>query len=412
MRPVNLDHAAASPLLPEALEAMMPFFTEHFGNPQSIHSLGHKPQEAIESARGQVASLINASPAEIIFTASASESNNLALKGLTGAAQGTRPKTGSPKGHIIVSAIEHPSVQKPVQTLASSGFEVTELKVDKHGLVEPEDLDKAIRPDTVLVSVMHANNEVGTIEPLAELARVCRRHNVLFHSDGTAAVGRIPVDVHKLGLDSYSFSAQSFYGPKGAAALFVKAGHRLHPLIEGGVQEQARRAGTENVPAIVGMGRAAEIARQNMAHWAATMKTLSVRLVAMLSEKLDHIIFTGHAEQRLPGHVSFCVEFVEGEAMLLLLDDAGIVAASGSACTAKTLKASHVLLAMGLPHAIAQSSLVLTMGKDTTMEDVNYFLETFPPIVKRLRAMSPLYAKLLKGEDPYRTEKEFGHGGH
>jgi cysteine desulfurase len=247
---------------------------------------------------------------------------------------------------------------------------------------------------------------MGTIEPLAEIAQVCRKHRVLLHSDGTAAVGRAPVDIKKLGCDSYSFAAQSFYGPKGAAALYLRTGLKLQPLIEGGVQERSRRAGTENVPAIVGMGKAAELARQNTSRWSESMTRLSRRLLAELPKRLEHIILTGHPENRLPGHVSLCVEFVEGEGMLLFLDDEGIAAASGSACTAKTLKASHVLLALGLSHAIAQSSLMLTMGKDTTDEDVDYFLVKLPPIVERLRKMSPLYAKLLKGEDPYETRND------
>lgn len=381
---------------------MLPFYTEYFGNPQSIHSLCNEPAKALDESRERVAGLVGASPAEIIFTASASESNNLALKGLV---------TGH-KNHIIVSAIEHQSVLLPTETLAKAGYEVTKLSVDGHGLVNPEELERAIRPETALVSIAHASNEIGTIQPLAELARVCRKHKVLFHSDGTAAVGRIPVNVRELGVDSYSFSAPSFYGPKGAAALYLRTGLTVKPLVEGGVQERNRRAGTENVPAIVGMGKAAELARRDLSLWSERMARLSRRLLGELPKRLSHIVLTGHPERRLPGHVSLSVEYVEGEAMLLLLDDAGIAATSGSACTAKTLKASHVLLALGLPHAIAQSSLVLTLGKDTTDEDIDYFLTALPSIVTRLRSMSPLYAKLLKGGNPYETKDESCNGGH
>jgi len=405
MHRVNFDYAAAAPLAPEAYEAMKPFLTEHFGNPQSIHSLADKPREAMETARSQVAALVNASPSEMVFTSCASESNNLAIKGLIQANRESRR-------HIVVSSIEHQSVLRPVEALAKAGFEVTRLGVDEHGLIRLDELESAIRPDTALVSVMHANNEIGTIEPLAEIAEVCRKHKVLLHSDGTAAVGRMPVDVNSLGCDSYSFAAQSFYGPKGAAVLYLKTGIRPRPLIEGGVQEKGRRAGTEDVPAIVGMGEAAAIALESLPEWSDRMTRLGRRMFAELPKRLERIILTGHPENRLPGHVSLCVEFVEGEGMLLFLDDNGIAVASGSACTAKTLKASHVLLAIGLPHAIAQSSLMLTMSKDTTDEEVDYFLAKLPPIVERLRKMSPLYAKLLKGEDPYETKQESCNGGH
>ena len=405
MHRVNFDYAAAAPLAPEAYEAMKPFLTEHFGNPQSIHSLADKPREAMETARSQVAALVNASPSEMVFTSCASESNNLAIKGLIQANRESRR-------HIVVSSIEHQSVLRPVEALAKAGFEVTRLGVDEHGLIRLDELESAIRPDTALVSVMHANNEIGTIEPLAEIAEVCRKHKVLLHSDGTAAVGRMPVDVNSLGCDSYSFAAQSFYGPKGAAVLYLKTGIRPRPLIEGGVQEKGRRAGTEDVPAIVGMGEAAAIALESLPEWSDRMTRLGRRMFAELPKRLERIILTGHPENRLPGHVSLCVEFVEGEGMLLFLDDNGIAVASGSACTAKTLKASHVLLAIGLPHAIAQSSLMLTMSKDTTDEEVDYFLAKLPPIVERLRKMSPLYAKFLKGEDPYETKQESCNGGH
>jgi len=400
------DHAAAAPLLPEALEAMRPFFTDHFGNPQSIHRFGIEPARALEEARARVASLIGeSSTARIVFTASATESNNLAVKGIA--------RSLAAKGnHIVVSAVEHASVMSPARTLEREGFEVTEVRVDKYGTVHPGELEKSFHPGTVLAAVQHASNEIGTVQPLAELAAACRRHGVLLHSDGTAAVGRIPVDVGALGVDSYAFPAQSFYGPKGAAALWLRSGVRPRSLVEGGIQEKGRRAGTENVPAIVGMGRAAEIAALNLAAWSAHMARLGGRLLAALPERVEHIILTGHPEHRLPGHVSLCVEFVEGESMLLFLEDEGFAVASGSACTSKTLKASPVLLAIGLPHSVAQSSLMLTLGKDTTEAEVDRFLEKLPPIVERLRSMSPLYAKYQRGEDPYATPESSCEGGH
>ncbi len=392
----NFDQASAVPVLPEAVEAMMPFLTEQFGNPLSIHSLGQQPAQALEDARARVAGLVGVKPQTLIFTSSASEANNLAIKGLALA--------NADKGkHVVVSAIEHQSVLRPAHALESLGFSVTELAVDKYGQVDPGRLDKALRPDTVLVSIQHASNEIGTIQHLPELAAVCRRHRVPFHSDGAAAVGRMPVSVPELGVDAYSFAAQSFYGPKGAAALYLGPGLKLAPLIDGGIQERGRRAGTENVPAIVAMGKAAEVARTKVGDWKKQLSSLSTRLLAELPRRLDHVVLTGHPTERLAGHASLCVEFVEGEAMLLFLDDAGFAAASGSACTAKSLKASHTLLAIGLPHAIAQTSLVLTLGKDSTAEQVDRFLDVLPGIVARLRQMSPLYAKLQKGEDPYAT---------
>jgi cysteine desulfurase len=388
------DHAAAAPLLPEAREVMMPFLGDEFGNPSSLHRFGNKPREAIEVARAQVATLINSRPDDIVFTASASESNNLALKGLA--------LSRSDKGrHLVASAIEHVSVLEPLKSLCPLGFEYDLVPVESDGMVDPAKLAAAIKTETILVSVMHANYEVGTIQNIKELAAVAHRYRVPFHSDGTAAVGRIPVDVVDLGVDAYTFPAMSAYGPKGAAALYLKRGTRIQSLVEGGFQEKNRRAGTEDVAAIAGFGAAAAVAKAKLHEWSAGMTKLAQRIFNELPQKLDHVIFTGSMSNRAPGHVSIVVEFVEGEAMLLFLDDEGIAAASGSSCSAKTLKASHVLLAMGLPHTKAQSSLVLTMGKDSTDDDVTHFLDKLPPIVQRLRQISPLYAKFTKGEDPY-----------
>ncbi len=402
MRRVYFDYAAATSLLPEAFEAMMPFLKQDFGNPSSLHYLGTSAYQAIIPAREEVAGLINAQADAIIFTASASESNNLAIKGLSLA-------NHNKGNHIVVSAIEHSSVLVPVKNLKWLGFEFSVVDVDPFGRVDPERVGRAIRPETILVSVMHANYEIGTIQPLKEIVKVCHKKGVFVHSDGTAAVGRIPVDVSELDVDAYSFSAQSFYGPKGAAALYLKPGIRIVPLVEGGIQEKGRRAGTENVAVIVGMGRAAAITKEKLSEWSANIWRLDERLRTELPKKVARLVFTGHPIERLPGIVSLCVEFVEGEALLLSLDDEGIAAASGSACTARTLKASHVLLAIGLPHAIAQSSLLLTLGKDNTEADVDYFLERFPPIVQRLRNLSPLYAKYLKGENPYEFKTGQGH---
>ncbi|MBM3315807.1 cysteine desulfurase, partial [candidate division WOR-3 bacterium] len=281
------------------------------------------------------------------------------------------------------------------------GFEATLVPVDRDGMVDPDALAAAIRPDTILVSVQHASNEVGTLQNLKKLVRVAREQKVPFHADGAAAVGRVAVDVAELGVDAYSFPAQSVGGPKGAAALYLKKGTRIQPLVEGGVQERGRRAGTENVAAIVGFGAAADVASQRLPDWSAAMLRLAARIYDELPARIKRLVFTGSWQSRVSGHVSVCVEFVEGEAMLLFLDDEGIAAASGSSCTAKTLKASHVLLAMGLPHALAQTSLVLTLGPLSTDVDVDRLLERLPPVVERLRGMSPLYAKFSRGEDPY-----------
>lgn len=402
MKTVYFDHANSTPVLPEAIEAMQPYLNRHFGNPSSLHRFGDPPRQVIEQARNQVSRLINATPESIIFTSSATESNNLALKGLALAHQN--------KGrHIIVSAIEHISILEQTRTLKRFGFEVTSLKVDQWGRVDPQELRESIRPDTILVSVMHANYEIGTIQPVEQLAAICREQGILFHSDGTAAVGRIPVDVNRLGVDAYTFSSQSIYGPRGAGVLYLKPGTRITPLIEGGLQEKGRRAGTENVAAIAGMGRAAEITEQHLAGWQENMDRLGRRLYQELPNRIERIIFTGHPVDRLPGVISMCIEFVEGEALLLSLDDAGIAAASGSACTARTLKASHVLLALGIDHAIAQSSLLLTLGKDNTDQDVEYLLDQLPPIVSRLRSISPLYARYLRGENPYEFKAGQNH---
>jgi len=388
-RRVYLDNMATTPVLPEVLEAMLPYFRQVYGNPQSIHSWGDEAREAIEKAREQVSSLIGGDAEEIIFTSSGSEANNLAIKGL---AQGQIAKGK----HIIISAVEHFSVLHAARTLEKAGFEITEVPVDKYGLVDPDEIARNIKKDTILVSVMHANGEVGTIEPIAEIAKKVREAGVLFHTDAVASTGSIPVDVNKLGADALSLAGNEFYGPKGSGALWVRKRVRLIPLMDGGVQEGGRRPGTENVPAIVGMGKAAELAVRDMPSRMEKFVRLRDRLINGLPAAIDHTFLTGHPTQRLPQHASFCVEFIEGEGMLLLLNSQGIAVSSGSACTSKALKASHVLIAMGIPHEIAQGSLLFSLGVDNDEADIDYVLEKLPPIVDRLRQMSPLYAKFMK----------------
>jgi cysteine desulfurase len=389
MRRVYLDHIAATPLDPQVREAMLPYLGEKFGNPQSLHSHGQEALEAMEEARSQVADLIGASESEVFFTSSGSEANNFAVKGLSLA----RRDKGS---HIVVSAIEHQSVLHSAKSLEKFGLSSTFVPVDKHGLIDPEEVKKSIKKETVLVSIMLANSEVGTVEPLAEVAKVCRSLGVPLHTDAVAAVGNMPADVKDLGVDALSLAADQFYGPKGSAALFLKKGTRILPFIDGGIQEGGRRAGTENVAGIVGLGKAAEIAKARLPERMKKMKPLRDRLIDLLPQRVEHVVLTGHGEKRLPHHASFCFEFIEGEAMLLNLDMKGIAASSGSACTSRALKASHVLLAMGIDHALAQGSLVFSLIENTEAEDIDYLLDVFPPIIERLRKMSPLYTKFLE----------------
>ena len=380
---------AATPLDPRVFQAMAPFLQETFGNPQSLHSFGQEAQAAVEDARQSVARLIGASSEEIYFTASGSEANNFALKGLALANR----ERGT---HIVVSAVEHQSVLQAAKSLERLGFRSTQVPVDAAGRVDPEAVGRALTKDTGLVSIMTANSEVGTVEPVAEIAKVCRSRNVLFHTDAVAAAGSIPLDVKALGIDSLSLAGDPRFGPKGSAALFVRKGARILPLVDGGIQESGRRAGTENVAAIVGLGRAADLARTEMDERAARGRELRDYLIDSLPRKVEHVVLTGHRTERLPHQASFCVRFIEGEGMLLSLDMKGIAVASGSACTSRALKASHVLLSMGLDHALAQGSIVFGLIDSTTRADIDYVLEVFPPIVQRLRDMSPLYTQFLQ----------------
>ena len=367
----------------------MPYLGEVFGNPSSLHDWGDSVREAMETARAQVAQLVGADDEEIIFTGSGTESNNFAIKGLA-LAQQTKGK------HVVISAIEHFSVLHSARTLEKWGFEVSLVPVDKYGVVDPDGVRKSLRKDTVLVSVIYANGEVGTVEPIPEIARVTRENNVIFHTDAVAAAGTIPVNVKELGIDALSLAGNQFYGPKGVGALWLRKGVRIMPLLDGGVQEGGRRAGTENVPAIVGLGKAAELAAANMPARIKHLTLLRDRLLTELPGKVEQVVVTGHPQNRLPGHASFCIEFIEGESMLMLLNNRGVAVSSGSACTSRALKASHVLIAMGITHELAQGSLLFSFGMDNTLEDVDYVLEVLPPIVDKLRQMSPLYSKFTK----------------
>lgn len=389
MKKVYLDHAATTPVHPKVLEAMLPYFTVKFGNPSNLHDIGREAKDAIEAARAKTAALIHAKPEEMLFTASGAESNNLAIKGLA--------QANSKKGnHIIVSQIEHFSVLHPVKALEKSGFTVTYLETDKTGLVDPSDVAKAITKDTVLVSVMHANNEIGTIEPIEEISKITREKGVLFHTDAVASAGWVPLDVEKLGVDALSISGHQFYGPKGAAALYVRKGVRIKPQIEGGIQEDGRRSGTENVPAIVGLGKAAELAFTDVPQRMNTVSALRDRLQKGLVEKIDHMVVNGHPTKRLPHNLNVSMWYVEGESMLLFLNMQGISVSSGSACTSRALKSSHVLVCIGTDAAVANGTLLMSLGTGNTKEEIDYVIETLPPIVQRLREMSPLYEDMIK----------------
>lgn len=389
MRRVYLDNASTTPVLPDVQEAMTPFLVDIFGNPSSLHDWGDKAREAIEIARAQVAQLIGARTEEIIFTGNGTESNNFAIKGLA-LAQQTRGK------HVIISAIEHFSVLHSARTLEKWGFELSLIPVDKYGTVNPDDIRKNIRDDTILVSIMHANSEVGTIEPIKDIAAITKEKGVVLHTDAVATAGTIPVDVKELGVDALSLAGNQFYGPKGTGALWLRKGVRIIPLLDGGIQEGGRRAGTENITAIVGMGKAAEMAAADMTLRMERRSNLHNRLLSELPAKIEHVMVTGPSQNRLPGNASFCIEFIEGESMLMLLNTKGVAVSSGSACTSRALKASHVLIAMGITHELAQGSLLFTFGIDNTPEDIDYVLEVLPDIVDRLRQMSPLYSKFIK----------------
>lgn len=384
MKRIYLDYAATTPTRPEVVAAMLPYFTEAFGNPSSIYSCGQEAKGAIEEARVKVAKLIGARDEEIVFTSGGTEADNFALKGVAF-------DNESRGNHIITSPIEHHAVLETGKFLEKRGFRVTCLPVDKYGIVDPGHVKKAITDKTILISVMHANNEVGTIEPIAEIGKIAREAGVYFHTDAVQTAGHIPVDVNELGVDLLSMSAHKLYGPKGIGALYIRKGTKLTPFMHGGEQEKRRRASTENVPGIVGFGRAAELARQEMDEEVPRLTHLRDQLIKGLMERIDHIRLNGHHLSRLPNNVNVSIDFVEGESILLNLDLEGICASTGSACSSSSLEPSYVLLAMGLPHEQAHGSLRLTLGKWTDEEDISRVLEVLPRVIAKLRAMSPLW---------------------
>jgi cysteine desulfurase len=385
-RTIYMDHSATTYTRKEVLEAMIPYFTEHFGNPSSIYGIARDSKNAIDAARVKTAKALGADPDEIYFTSGGSESDNWAIKGVALANR----KRGN---HIITTQIEHHAVLHTCQYLEKEGFDVTYLPVDSYGLVNPVDLEKAITDKTILISVMYANNEIGTIEPIAELGAIARKHKVYFHTDAVQAIGNIPIDVKSQNIDLLSLSAHKFYGPKGVGALYIRKGVRIENLIHGGGQERRRRAGTENLAGIVGLGKAIEMATEDIAGHNAKIQSMRDRLIKGVLEKIPNTRLNGHPEKRLPGNFNVSFEFIEGESMLLWLDDEGICASTGSACTSGSLEPSHVLLATGLPVEISHGSLRLTLGDANREEDVDFVLEVLPNIVKKLRDMSPLYQK-------------------
>lgn len=391
---IYLDNAATTRVSDAALDAMLPYFRQQYGNPSSLYAFGQEAKEALERARATVAGVLNCEPREIIFTSGGSEADNQAIR--SAAAIGAR----AGKRHIISTAFEHHAVLHTLSKLEKEGFEVTLLDVHGDGLVRVEELAAAIRPDTCLVTVMYANNEIGTIQPIADIGRVCRERGVLFHTDAVQAAGHLPIDVRAQNIDLLSLSAHKFHGPKGVGALYARRGIALTNLIEGGAQERGRRAGTENTAGIAGMAAALDEAARNMERDSAKMTALRDRLIAGLS-RIPHSALNGDAERRLPGNVSFCFEGIEGESLLLLLDDKGVCASSGSACTSGSLDPSHVLLAIGRPHEVAHGSLRLTLSEDTSEADIDYTIKAVTEVVAYLRSISPVWRELESGERQY-----------
>jgi cysteine desulfurase len=382
---IYFDHAATAPTRPEVVEAMLPYYRERWGNPSSLHTSGQEAGEGMERARERVAALLGALPEEIVFTGSGTEADNQALVGIGIARQG--------KGdHIVTAATEHHAVLHTAQFLERRGIGVTYLPVDSSGLVDLEDVRNAITEKTILVSIMHANNEIGSLQPIAEIGAICREREVLLHTDAVQTVGHVPIDVREMNVDLLSLSAHKLYGPKGVGALFVRKGVRIAPLIHGGGHERGRRSSTENVPGIVGLGEAARLAAEELESSMEHDSHLRDRLISGVLERVPDTILTGHPDQRLPNNASFCVRYIEGESMLLNLDFEQIYASSGSACTSGSLEPSHVLLAIGLPHDVAHGSLRLSVGRSNTVEQVDRLLDVLPPIVEKLRAMSPISA--------------------
>ncbi len=384
MNRIYLDNAATTPVSQPVLDKMIPYFREHYGNASSVYDTGRDARRAIDAARRQAAEAINAQPGEVYFTGGGSESDNWAIKG---AAFARRDKGN----HIITTQVEHHAVLHTCQWLEKQGFEVTYLPVDEYGRVTAEQVEKAITDQTILITIMAANNEIGTLMPIAQIAQVARQHKVLFHTDAVQAMGAVPIDVVAWGVDLLSLSAHKFHGPKGVGLLYVRKGTRIDNLVHGGAQERGKRAGTENLPAIVGMGEAMMIAARNQPKNAKRLSAMRDRMIAGLLEKIPHSRLNGHPTERLPGNVNVSIRYIEGEAMLLRLDMAGIAASSGSACTSGSLDPSHVLLAIGLPHEIAHGSLRFSLSDESVDADVDEVLNVLPGIVKTLRDMSPIY---------------------
>ena len=386
---IYLDNAATTQVYPEVLEAMTPFFTEYYGNPSSIYTFAGKASEAVNKARGILAQGINARADEIYFTGGGSESDNWALKATAEAYQD--------KGkHIITTKIEHHAILHTCEYLEKKGFEVTYLDVDEYGTVKPDELKKAIRPDTILISVMTANNEIGTIQPIAEIGAIAKEHGILFHTDAVQAFGHIPIDVEAMHIDMLSASGHKLNGPKGVGLMYIRKGVKIRSFIHGGAQERQRRAGTHNVPGIVGFGKAAELAFADMDKRIAYEIKLRDHLIERVLNEIPYARLNGEREKRLPNNANFCFRFIEGESMLILLDQQKICASSGSACTSGSLDPSHVLLAIGLPHEIAHGSLRITLSEKTTKEEIDFTVDRLKEIIERLRGMSPLYEDFVK----------------
>ena len=405
MKRIYMDHNATTPLREEVLEAMLPYLREEFGNASSLYSFGTRARRAVESARERVAAALGAQPREVVFTGCGTESDNQAIKGVAFANR-------SKGDHIVTSRVEHKAVLETCQYLEKQGFRVTYLPVDQYGTVNPDDVARAITGRTVLVSVMFANNEVGTIQPIAEIGQVCREREVYFHTDAIQAVGKLPVGVEPLGVDLLSLSAHKFYGPKGVGALYVRKGVKIDPLLHGGHQEWGYRAATENVAGIVGLGKALELRLGEMEAEAERLTALRERLYAGIVARVAHVYLNGHPTRRLPGTLSVSFEYIEGEGIIMGLDLAGVAVSSGSACTSASLEPSHVLVAMGVPPAVAQGSIRFSLGRENTEADVDYVLETLPPIVERLRAMSMFSPEAPFSEEagPRRGRKEGKEG--
>lgn len=389
MKRIYMDHSATTPVHPAVLEAMLPYFTKNFGNASSVHSFGRDAKNAIEEAREKIADFVGAQPNEIIFTSGGTESDNFAIEGVA--------FENSKKGnHIITSVIEHHAVLNTCKHLESHGFQVSYVSVDEHGIVDLDHLKSLIRDETILITIMHANNEIGTIEPISEISAIAKENGIIFHTDAVQSVGKVPVNVNDLGVDLMTMSAHKIYGPKGIGALYIRKGTKIEPLIRGGHHERNRRAGTENVPGIVGFGKAVEVASADMEQESKRMWELTERLKDGLFEKIEYVYENSHPTKRVPNIINLSFDYVEGESIILNLDIKGVAVSTGSACTSGSLEPSHVLTALGLCASTAQGAVRFSLGRDNTIEDVDYIIDIMPEIINKLRQMSPLYADKIK----------------